>query len=756
MTIKNVISSDQIGRFPDPNAAEATQRVPGVTVVRDQGEGRYVIVRGTEPRLNATFVNGERIPAPEGDLRQVALDVIPADLLESIEVTKALTPDMDADSIGGAVNLITKQAPLQPRLALTLGGGVNSLTEGPIKMSNGTYGRRALNDKFGYVISGNFFETDRGSQNLEPVWDGDQLAELELRDYTLTRTRAGITGSFDYRLGTGSELFFRSIYNDYDDNEQRRRVLSILEDNELERGFRERFEGQQIQSFMGGGRHQLGGSWAMDYRVTYAFAEENESRAFESVFKQEDVLFNPIVQGKRIETNPQNEDINEYLLDEIESGVNFTSDRDIVGSFNISAPFRVGGRNGGIFKFGGRFRDKHKLRDNTLFAYSPDDDFPLSNVLDSSFNRPSFLDGRYQFVSGFPTPGAASQLVTRSDFEEEFDEEENVADYIADEKVQAGYAMTELYLGERTLLLPGVRFERTSIAYQAPRLLFNDDGDFEGRVQQRGSNSYMNWMPALHFRHRLANNTNFRLALTRSLARPNYSDLPPFELVLREDREIQRGNPALRTTTSNNFDAMAEHYFSTVGVISGGFFYKRLANNIFVARTVQEVDGEPYEITQAQNGEHANLYGVELAFQNRLSFLPDALSGLSLYANYTATKSDSQLPGRATASLPGQAGTTANLSVGYEQKGFSGRLSWNYQGRLLQEVGDDPDTDVFLDNRHQLDLSVSQRLTRHFRLFFDALNLMNRPYRAFEGVPSRPLQEEYYKFWAMGGLKIDF
>lgn len=123
VNIKNVVSADQIGRFPDSNTAEAAQRIPDVSIERDQGEGRYIIVRGTEPRLNSTMINGERIPSPEGDVRQVALDVIPADLLEAIEVTKALTQDMDADAIGGAVNVVTKRAPNVPRISLTLGGG---------------------------------------------------------------------------------------------------------------------------------------------------------------------------------------------------------------------------------------------------------------------------------------------------------------------------------------------------------------------------------------------------------------------------------------------------------------------------------------------------------------------------------------------------------------------------------------------------------------------------------------------------------
>ena len=127
INISNIVAADQIGRFPDSNAAEATQRIPGISLLRDQGEGRYVLVRGTEARLNSTTVNGERIPSPESGTRDIALDTIPADLLESIEVSKALTPDMDGDSIGGTVDLITARAPENMRVSAAVGLGYRCL-----------------------------------------------------------------------------------------------------------------------------------------------------------------------------------------------------------------------------------------------------------------------------------------------------------------------------------------------------------------------------------------------------------------------------------------------------------------------------------------------------------------------------------------------------------------------------------------------------------------------------------------------------
>ena len=100
-----------------------------MSIARDQGEGRYVLIRGTEARLNSMMIDGERIPSPEGDVRNVALDAVPADQLQSIQVSKAVTPDMDADSIGGAVNLITRQAVSRPTALFSVGTGYNALQE---------------------------------------------------------------------------------------------------------------------------------------------------------------------------------------------------------------------------------------------------------------------------------------------------------------------------------------------------------------------------------------------------------------------------------------------------------------------------------------------------------------------------------------------------------------------------------------------------------------------------------------------------
>src|SRR5690606_10798935 len=103
--VTNIVASDQIGRFPDANLGDALKRIPGVTIALDQGEARFGSIRGTEPRFNSVMVNGERVPSAEAEVREVQLDLIPADMVQAIEVNKTLTPEMDADAIGGSVNV---------------------------------------------------------------------------------------------------------------------------------------------------------------------------------------------------------------------------------------------------------------------------------------------------------------------------------------------------------------------------------------------------------------------------------------------------------------------------------------------------------------------------------------------------------------------------------------------------------------------------------------------------------------------------
>ena len=225
--IANVVAADQIGTFPDRNAAETTQRIPGVSIAKDQGEGRYVNIRGTEPRLNSMMIDGQRIPSPDPLIRQVAVDVVPSELLQSIEVSKALTPDMDGDSIGGSVNLVMKQAPEKLRLFGSVGGGFNELLSsyGQTNYSV-TAGRRFDAGKMRLIGSASGSKTTRGNQDPEVVYTPTLgLNELNPRWYQVERRRIGFTGAFDVKPTNNSAYTVRAVFNRFiDDHENRQRV----------------------------------------------------------------------------------------------------------------------------------------------------------------------------------------------------------------------------------------------------------------------------------------------------------------------------------------------------------------------------------------------------------------------------------------------------------------------------------------------------------------------------------------------------
>lgn len=775
VNITNIVSADQIGRFPDPNSAEAAQRIPGITIERDQGEGRYVQVRGTEARLNSMMIDGERVPSPEGDVRAVALDVIPADLLEAIEVSKALTADQDGDSIGGSVNLITKGAPSKTRISLTAGFGYNKIVDDYLQNFNGTIGSRFFDDKLGILLAGSYLNTDRGSQGFEVEYDNGELDDLQLRDYQVNRKRWGFNPSLDYRYSDTSRFFLKGIYNQFDDQEFRRRTRYRLGNNRIERELKDRFEGQTIYQISFGGDHLLPNFMTIDYGISYAFADEEEPDRLDTTYRQSNVNFNTNVtptsiDPTNIQANPLNEDLARYTFDESVLESNSTNERNFRVKFNGAMPLPTSGGFAGVLKFGFKNRYNKKFRDNnvTVFEYNRNDPI-FTQVLDGNFTQRTFQGGRYNPGDAFVDPSIARQILTSPDAGGEFDFEEEAADYRARENIFAVYGMTQLNFGEKFQLVPGFRYERTDVDYTGTEVLFDGNGDFLSRNEVPGENTFNNYLASIHAKYRITDKTNFRVAFTQSLARPNFRDLTPFQLILEEDLELERGNPFLVPTTANNFDIMVEHYLSTVGIVSGGFFYKRLKNYIFPFTFEEDRPlGGPngpittFDIIEPRNGDNASLYGVELAFQNRFTFLPGALDGLGVYANYTYVNSEATLPGAnltspgRTSILPGQAKNVANFALSYEKYGFSGRASWHYRDKFLSQVSNDPLRDIFVDDHLQFDVNMSQKITKNIRVFAEFINLTNEPLRVYEGVSTRPIQEEYYRWWATFGIKYDW
>src|SRR5262249_18234617 len=216
--IVQVLSAEVITSLPNANIADALGRLPSVTLERDEGEGKYVQIRGTQPRLSNLTIDGVNVPSPESGVRQIKLDTLASDLVESIEINKTLQANMDGDGIGGSVNLRTKTAADQPTVMLYGLGGYTPIIGGRgVDQFGGTFGERLGRDKqLGVLIGSTYDWNGRGINDIEPSPTVTSLSphydSIDLRDYMYYRTRWGLTGSTDYRLTNGSSLFLRGFY----------------------------------------------------------------------------------------------------------------------------------------------------------------------------------------------------------------------------------------------------------------------------------------------------------------------------------------------------------------------------------------------------------------------------------------------------------------------------------------------------------------------------------------------------------------
>ncbi len=762
VNITNIVSGDQIGRFPDKNAAEATQRIPGVSLNRDMGEGRYIIIRGTEARLNSTTVNGERIPSPEAGVRNVALDTIPADLLGSIVVSKALRPDMDGDSIGGTVDLVTLRAPEELRLSAALGVGYSALMEETAPNGSFTFGNRFGESKdWGLLFSISGSDTKRGADNIEPEYDDGDLDELQFRDYTTQRKRYGLTFDLDFRATQRSNYYLRGLVTNYEDTELRRRKRNKVGDEELVRDIKDRTQTSDIYSFTFGGENNIGESFVLDYRVMWNKAQEETPNQYTSAFEMEDVVFDPNVSAdhidpNNIQANPLNESADQFWFKDIEDQSKISTEEDIVGAINLTKGFYKNAGFSGLWKVGAKYRTKTKEQDYEVYDLEADDDLNMVDYLSNWTSETPFFGGTYgnQIVPFFD-PRLMRELGASGLLESERNLEEDLADFEVSEDTLAAYALGEFLFGAKTTLMAGVRVEDTRSSYTAYELVLDEEGDPLSLSPVNGDKSYTEWLPQFHFIYKTSEDSQLRAALTRTLARPNFEDAAPWRFANLEDGEVELGNADLNVTTAWNVDLMWEKYLQPVGIISAGVFYKDLTDYIYIFQEDDVIDGEDVEITQPRNGDKGTLTGIELAFQNQFTNWKGGWGGLGLNADYTYVDTDAKYPDRDSTSLPGQSDQIGNLALVYEKYGITTRLSYNYNGKKLIEVGGDPEEDIYVDNHAQLDFLFRVQASKKFSIVMEVINITNEPYTAYENTPNRIRQQEFYDWWATLGVRFD-
>jgi len=262
----------------------------------------------------------------------------------------------------------------------------------------------------------------------------------------------------------------------------------------------------------------------------------------------------------------------------------------------------------------------------------------------------------------------------------------------------------------------------------------------------------------LNFKYAVSPRTNFRAAVTKSLARPSYYDLVPWEEIEPRRKRMKKGNPDLDQSTSVNYDFLFEHYLKSLGLISGGVFYKNIDNYIYESVYLQQGGQfDKYQVTQTVNGANAHVWGYELAWQQQLTFLPGFLNGFGIYANYTQIQSKFKVPGiesERTVRLPSMRPKVGNASLSYEKYGFSGRLSLNFYDTFIDELADIEANDLMEKGRVQLDFSASQKINNKFTIFMGISNINNAQIILDFG-DGRPNDHKYYARWANLGFKYN-
>lgn len=807
VNVSNVISADQIGRFPDSNIGDALKRVPGIAMQNDQGEARNIVVRGLASELNSVTLNGNRIPSAEGDNRKVQMDVIPSDMIQTIEVNKTLTPDMDADAIGGSVDLVTRAAAGGQRISLTLLGGYNPIRTGATGSGSFVYGNRFFNDRLGVVLSASYMNKDYGSDNIEAVWAQDDegnvyVEEMDIRKYDVQRIRRSATLNIDWKIDSRNTIAADLMYNWRDDREARYRTqfkdIEPVYDGSAITGYEgtvvretkggiddrrnrtRRLEDQRVQSYVLSGTHLLSPKVDMDWSLSYAKASEDRPHERYIEYVQEGLSMNEDLADTRLPyINAPGQNYSDFVFDKLTEQHDYTQEEEYAAKVNLRMPLSVVREQKGRLRVGLSARWKNKRRSNDFYEYVPTGSMPvLSDMEHVVYDRPLVQGDRY--VPGmFVSSGYIGNvdLYNPSLFTPEADPSEYMAgNYDAGERILAGYLRWDQNITNDLMFIAGVRVENTDLDYRGNYIL---DEDYDNADERHNRNNYTNVLPGLTLKYDLNDRTVLRAAFTTALARPNYYALVPYVDIQREKREITAGNPNLKATYSYNFDLLGEYYSKSVGIVSGGLFYKRLDNFIFnyldIDYTAEKFaadfpgftnpigEGEVWEYLRPMNGRSVDMFGFEVALQRKLDFLPGRfLRNFGVMLNYTFTHSvtrgiyNEDGEERTNVSLPGTAPHMVNASLSWENSRLSVRVSLNYTAGYLDEVASEAFGDRYYDGQLFLDANASYRFGKYVRVFFEANNLTNQPLRYYQGIRSRMAQLEYYKGTFNLGVKIDF
>lgn len=788
--LKNLTVAEEIRALPNANAADAISRLPGVSLQRHEGEGAYVQVRGIDGNLSNVTINGAHMAGNYDDKdgtgsRVAKLDGIPAELLSRAQVSKTLTADLDADAIGGSVNVDTKTANDAPGLMVLGNYGRSDLYRAPAGQGAISYGARfGAANQYGLFLGASYDKNDRVYDDVEATYgykslNGQQVVvplTTSRREYWTRRARTGLAFSGDHRWNDRTSLTLKGMWTRFDDRAIRYRQDQGLplasatptgENTGTATGGNVTSNVQQRtpvdQNFMlGVNGTARPGIVSLDYVASVTQNQFIRRNAGDVTFRQTGLA---MAYDRSDPTTPLINPLGTYPSDPSKFAFRtytvanqVARGRDYAAQINGKLPFQTLGWSSQL-QFGGKFRQERRTFDDHSFgrALRSGQTFTLADVL-GSFTNPDHYNGRLPLGIA-PDDKRNEDFILRSQASR-FDTtptdtlaaQLNI--YTARERIGAGYAAYVLDAGAWHWVA-GLRVEHTGTDYTANKAVTDRATKATTVTPVAGSGGYLNVFPSAQLRLGLDERTNLRVAVTTGIARPAYGSLSPRVAITpgataSDPNAINLGNPDLKPTRSVNYDALLEHFSSDVGVAQIGAFYKAVSDFIYNKTFVYQ--GAPYDgynAVQPQNGKDGYLYGLEGAFVRRFAFLPGVLNGFGVDANATYTQSKSHVEGRDGLPFPRQANWNGNAALTYAKSIVSSRVTMQYNGPYIYTLGDGTRSvatgDTYMLAHKQVDASVNVQAKRNTQVILQVLNINNAPFGYFFGRdPNAYKQREFY------------
>ena len=795
----NIRTGDQIRSLPDVNTAEALQRIPGVSLETDEGEGRYVNIRGFDADLNSTTYAGVPLlptnnASPFGGYRGVALDSIPTGFIGAVQLTKSNLPSQDAEALGGAIAVLPKTAPPYqgPFFEGDLAGGYEPLRGTPVSKFSLVGGGRF--GPFSIVLTASGHTDSRGIDDVEPAYFNDSshpyqaVNNIEQRDYELHRRRHGYAIDLGYQPDDNNQWYLRGFEAGYTED-YKRQFLDVNPDGNtttqangvindtltfpggITKSLRDEQETSTERLYMLGGKNTLGDT-TVDYHAAYVEGTFKKPYDYNSSFTYNppstaagQIAYSPTgpesIPLYSITGAPGYLDPANYTLSRINNSTAYNFDREMSYAANAKTSVNWGNFSDEAIQFGISVRQRHKRTTAQPYAVATTP-IPQTAVLGGGGAYETYYGGRYangvdiatgalQRLFGLGTIGPNEILASQQQYLD------------AHEEIYAGYGQYAATYGKLGIL-GGVRFEATrdrANAYAAGVDALGNN--FANPVSTK--HSYSNFFPSLQFRYQLEPNLILRAAYSSTIARPGFNQANPALAIDLGSSIVTTGDANLKPATANSFDFSIEKYLPHGGILSLGVFDKEISNYIVPIQTSRTFNNNLFlnaNLSQALRvftyGNRGSSFarGLEFNWSQQFQNLPGWLNGLGASANYTWVDSRIEIRPGEYSLLPSTSKNTWNAALFYKRAGFLFHLAAYSTSANLFSIGGNTTQDVYNAKRTSLDFSASYELPQSWSIYVSARNLLDTPHTFYQGTPNRPIQREFYGLTYMAGVRFEY